>query len=1003
MKTLLLTLLLLAVAALLTAPAARAALPPDVRYYGLPEGLPQRRIHTLWQTPDGFVWVGTEQGLSRFDGTRFEPLRLPVGAVQTIAADSAGRTLWLGGPGSVWRLDLRTGTVQVFPRPNPAAPDQWVRHLLLTKSGVLLATTTTGWLLRLTPGGRFAAVTQVPTPRPDVSPVVNAVAEDRQGRVWLSAMMRGDLFAYTSATDTLRRYTTDIGFEVWTAIAADATGALVAVDDRRSALLRLDDRRRLFVPTTTALGPPKSFGQPLLLPTAQPGQLWLSRAGGVLRLIDQRVPSAGRDYSAALAPYGATATALRADRRGGVWVGTTNGLFHVQPQAALFSTALAQPPDSSSGQRFSLRGMAELPDGELLVNSYRRLVLLAPVAGAGAGPTAPYRVRTALPDILYSVLPDSGGRGAWLSREATGNPLLWFDRATRRTTEVEVRDARTGQPLRLFVRVLLADGRGGLWLGSSTGLFRFDPATRTATQLLPPALAGLNCYALARRGTDLWVGANEGLFVLDAATGRLRRRVRPAALPGRVRALWFTPGDSVLWIGTSDGLGRLALKNNRLRRFTQREGLSNDAVNGLLPDHLGLLWISTDNGLSVLDLRTEYVRRFLATDGLSDAEFNYGSALATRNGALLFGSVNGLTAVWPRQLPRTPRAALLLTELRWHDPAARRVRVRQFGLRAGHPLTLAPGAEFFSLRYALADFVDPALHRFAYRLRGLETTWNEVADTRTLRYPRPPAGTYALELRAAGPDGRWQPAQTVLRLTVEAPYYARWWFRALLAVAAAGLLAGVGWLRRRRRRQLDALRMRLAADLHDDVGGLLTQISLEAQLLGAGTYGPADQPQRLARLVDASRAAVRQMRDVVWSIDARHDSLASVLDHMRDYAYDLLGSAHLELDFQLEEALRNQSLGLTGRQNLYLIYKEALHNIVKHAHATQVTVRVRRDGRHLLLTIADDGPAAAASEPTTITGNGLRTMRERAAVLGGTFSAGRAPTGYTVEVRVPLA
>ncbi|GAB3635485.1 hypothetical protein GCM10027422_10750 [Hymenobacter arcticus] len=226
---------------------------------------------------------------------------------------------------------------------------------------------------------------------------------------------------------------------------------------------------------------------------------------------------------------------------------------------------------------------------------------------------------------------------------------------------------------------------------------------------------------------------------------------------------------------------------------------------------------------------------------------------------------------------------------------------------------------------------------------------------------------------------------------------------ALVGVALVVLAAvGYGLWRYRRRETLrqEALRTRIAADLHDEVGSMLTQISMQSTLLREGRYAPAQQQAYLDQMADASRRAARQMSDAVWSIDARYDSAASLLDRLRDHAHEVLPPAGLELDFVAEPAVATVPLPLATRQALYYIYKEALHNVVKHAQAQQVRVRLRLVGQQLELLVHDDGLGLpAAGRPA---GQGLSNMRMRAQAVGGAIAFDNAVPGTRVVVHLPL-
>ena len=357
----------------------------------------------------------------------------------------------------------------------------------------------------------------------------------------------------------------------------------------------------------------------------------------------------------------------------------------------------------------------------------------------------------------------------------------------------------------------------------------------------------------------------------------------------------------------------------------------------------------------------------------------------------------------------------LLAELylRQHQP-------RRVVAEAGQALALARNSgslvmEVDNLRLlatAMQALHQPAafdtLARFAVLRDSLHTQENAEAVTQA-----------QARFNDAGQQARIRGLEQEQHLNRQAKELARLRYRqqvAGLGGLGALALAGAGGLllsyRRRQTRREDALRIRLAADLHDDVGTLLSQISMQSDVLQAGLASPAGQRQQLGQISEASRAAVRQLNDVVWSLDAHNDHLPNLLDRMRDYAYEVLPPAGIMVTVEASEGLSTQRLPVLLRRNLYLIYKESLHNILKHAHgATQVRVGLRQEGPQLVLDIVDNGHAAPdaggpAGGPGHVrrSGHGLRNMQMRAAALAGEARSGPAAGGgFQVCLRVPLA
>ncbi|MBG8552198.1 tetratricopeptide repeat-containing sensor histidine kinase [Hymenobacter guriensis] len=222
----------------------------------------------------------------------------------------------------------------------------------------------------------------------------------------------------------------------------------------------------------------------------------------------------------------------------------------------------------------------------------------------------------------------------------------------------------------------------------------------------------------------------------------------------------------------------------------------------------------------------------------------------------------------------------------------------------------------------------------------------------------------------------------------------------LLALALGAGGVGLAQYRRRARHREAALRTRLAADLHDDVGSLLTQISLESSWLQTSRRTPEQLATHLQHLSEASRRAVQQLSDVVWGIDARNDATSPLLERMRDHAHEVLSVANLEVDFAADASLAGAALPGLLRQNLYLIYKEALHNVVKHARATLVTVRLQLQDGYLSLRVQDDGQGYDG--PGRVGGQGLTNMQARALACGGSVLFERGLPGLAVVVRLPV-
>ncbi len=470
-------------------------------------------------------------------------------------------------------------------------------------------------------------------------------------------------------------------------------------------------------------------------------------------------------------------------------------------------------------------------------------------------------------------------------------------------------------------------------------------------------------------GTESATLGNLGLVYL-----RQRRWAEAAHYFRAGKALEAAQGDTMALASSWQYLGQALLGRDSLpaalhclrlsERLARRSHLAN-----YLPDAWRLLG-QTYQRLAQPDSARAYLPRAVAAQRQRGAAGMVAGALHALAGFYLQQGQWALAEQTARQIATAPGTNLGWQAQGWGI-------LRQVALhRADYPAAYAALAH----ERALQD-----------SLRARDN--HELTEALRNEYETDQAQTQVQALRREGEVLRLQSQRQTLATALGA----------VVLLAGAGL--GLGAYRRRQLRRELALRTRLSADLHDEVGGLLTQIAMQTNLLGAGLYPPAEQQAQLAEVAATSRAAAAQLQDVVWGYDAHNDHTGSLLDRMRDYAHELLGSTDVSVVIEAAPALTARALPVETRRAVYLIYKEALHNVAKHArHAQHVAVTLASDGAALHLTVADDGPTPP--HPPRASGHGLRNMQARAAAVGGTFAAGYGTVpgqpGWGVQVRVPL-
>jgi signal transduction histidine kinase len=314
-------------------------------------------------------------------------------------------------------------------------------------------------------------------------------------------------------------------------------------------------------------------------------------------------------------------------------------------------------------------------------------------------------------------------------------------------------------------------------------------------------------------------------------------------------------------------------------------------------------------------------------------------------------------------------------------------------------IRLSHRQNFFSFEFAALDYTQPQKNRYAYKMDGFDENWIQSGTRRYASYTNLDAGTYQFRVRGSNHDGAWNEQGATVRLIITPPFWKTWWFRILAATAIVGLLALIYRYRVAQLLAVERLRVRIASDLHDDIGATLTKISLHSELIQESP-DPNEVRNSLRKIGAMSRELVTTMSDIVWSIDARNDTVGDLIDRMRDFASGVLSVKAVEVTFNFAGLDMQMKLPVNLRQNIYLIFKEAINNIAKHAEASQVEVQVRNSDGKFSMIIRDDGKGWHENTYEKLTGHGLRNMKMRAVRIGGHLDISR-NGGCTVSLMAP--
>lgn len=987
-------------AALVAATAGAERLP--ARVYTTADGLANDRVDHGTRDARGYLWFATQDGVSRFDGQRFDSFGvadgLPAAETSDILAARDG-VIWVATDAGVAWLDPASATGARF---QPVGPRTEALALHEDEAGAIWAGTADG-LLRVRDSGAPIAPARVPLADAHEPAIYRIASDARDHSLWLGT--RQGLW-HRTASGGLERYRVS---------PADQ------LDDRVMSLL-LDREGRLWI---GAVGPM------LVVANVRPGGR-LAPPGQPLWDVAAR----GQDLLR-FAPHGWLRRNIFEDSRGTVWIGTTeellrhDGAFHAVDGASLpIEHGLAPCVEDAAGNVWfgsNTQGLVRLAPGGLVAYDHRDGLDSDYLHGFVEPPGGPLyaitwrdghvldrfdgaRFTAVRPRVPADVsrLAWGWGQTALIDRDAR----WWYptSQGLARYPAGVAFEALATTPPELFVRPdqlpgrdvfrLYEDHRGDVWIStmSDNGLARWDRATGQIARIdgLPREVA--NAFAEDATGA-LWVGYEHGRLVrIDG--------VAPPRVFGAEDGL--PPSDVVSLL--VDHAGRLWIAHARagvtliedpgaarpsVRRFTTAQGLGTDQAVSLVDDAYGRIYIGTSHGIDRLDPPTGRLTHFGTTDGLPN-DYIY-VAHRDRGGALWFGTKAGAARLIPPA--PTPLPAPAATYLSRVAIAGSPQPLAVDGARRVE-LTLGPDDGQLDIAFTSPSFAVGDRPRFQYRFDGPDAVWSAPVAEREVHFARLAAGRYQFVVRAVSSSGTALEPATVA-FEVLPHVWRRGWFLAL-CVAAVGLAAHrVYRARLRHALAIERVRTRIATDLHDELGANLSRIAILAEV--ANRRAAARQP--LAEQVDTIGRSARELvdvaADIVWSTDPRRDDLGSVIVRLRQFAADVLEGRGMTWALEAPPEPGRIKLGPDQRRHLHLIVKEAIHNAAKHSAARHVAISIARAEAGLEVRVTDDGTGFSPTAPGASTGNGLANMRARAAEAGGTLAIHTRPGhGTTIVLRL---
>jgi len=985
-----------------------------VKNLALEDGLSQSSILCILQDKQGFMWFGTEDGLNRYDGYNFTVFRhdpadsfsISDNHINCMLEDNDGY-IWIGTKdGGLNRLDPRTEQF-IYWRYHPENPSGLqTNHIQSiykdTGDTLWIGTLNNGIYLfdmqkniwkqyRFQENGGF----------PQALNTVSSIYPDKyiKNHLWLGTFYGLLHFNFITGAYSHRKLSSgsensinsNIIWDIEGTNSPDDTLLLIATNDRVNIFdINKNTIYSDIYDQTISAGAKASRS---IYKTSNK-HFWIGTMDGVVELI---LDNTGKPGYQCIKPkinglIDKRIVSVFRDESGVLWFGSIiSGIYTYAPKTLKFTAWTAENSDDNFKlSHYSIRSMAQTDKNSLWIGTENKLNKIDLDKST---------VQYWAPDIklsgqytnyyIWSLYPDNNN--LWIGTMGLG--LFYLDTKKNIYNNWQLNRTNANSLNHNFIPCLLVDSKNNLWIGTwGGGLNFYDPRENVFKHYLnnprdPYSISHNSVWCLYEDSEQqLWIGTyGGGLNCYNSSTGQFIRHEYSIHDPDGIsnNTIYCVVEDSSknLWIGTNNGLNKYKRIDQTFSSYTTKEGLPNNVVYGIEIDSHQRLWLSTNNGLSCFDPHTENIQNYTTDEGLQNNEFNAGASLKMYDGKLVFGGINGLNIFHPDSIPiNTYRPPIVFTDFKLYNQSVRHssgsllVRPVQYTEK----ITLGYKDKVFSIDFAALDYNNPDKNTFYYKLDGFDTDWIYSGTKHSATYTNINPGNYTFQVKGSNNDGIMNESPEELFITIIPPYWQTLWFKTLIILLIVGFLYLLYRFRLARLLEMERMRIRIASDLHDDIGSTLTKIAINSEIIQS-TKSQDKIKQSSVKIGKMSREIISAMSDIIWSIDARNDSMKDLLDRMHDFSTNSFSEKNIKVNFTQNDIPLNKKIPVQFRQNVFLIFKEAIHNILKHANATEVRIEFLITGGQYKLCIHDNGKGFNLESDQR--GNGIKNMNLRAKAI----------------------
>ena len=961
----------------------------NTRLWQIEDGLPNNTVQAIAQTSDGYLWVGTREGLARFDGVNFDDVQLmdePFPSISCLYQSHDG-TLWIGTDNR-GLFYLSGAKIKRFLGPNGEL-DFNVREIHESKDGIWI--TSSGKALHLANGKWEQQI--------KLTRILQGICLDANGAAW-------------TVGGNLTRLDTKIPLNYpLKANLPNLTARCLYSDSAGEFWMGVgDDLARLQNGAVTVYRQPNSpSGYVSVIFRDSIGQLWVGSYLGLSRFVNGHFISNAEPDAPQYRIY-----AIFEDRERNIWIGSEEGLMRLTRKD--FNTITKKDGLAVN----TVASVCASRDGSVWVSPW----------GCGLDHWVDGQITALTPkdglSSSYIMAIAEGRDGSIWAGADNGGDLNHIQNG--RITIYGRKQGFVTKPS-TATTALYEDNRNVLWIGSRELLQCWD-GKQFSYFTTNNGLSNQKINAICGGGDGVvWIGTEAGLTRWENA--RFQNLAATNAQLDVLILSLYQDSDENLWIGTK-GNGLLEFKDGIVHRFTSAQGLFSDAIYSILEDNNHHLWLNSSRG--IFRVNKTQLQAIAAGSRSTVTSITYGkadgilssgqyqevtqpSACKSKDGHLWFRTTQGVAVVNPNDLDENKFPPPVVIREILADRHLVGNSNSEFEI--DHKIVIPPGRGDLEVHYQALSFRAPEKNQFRYKLEGTDLNWVDAGSRRAAFYNNLRPGQYRFRVIACNNDGVWNETGESVVLVLRPFFWQTWWFLSLVGIAAIGLIGGTARYitRQRMERKLARLerqnavekeRIRIARDMHDELGAKLTRISFLGDTARRCRSNPAETNQHIAKMSEAARELILSLDQIVWAVDPENDSLENLANYICRYAGEFAKDSPIQCKFKIPWKLPGRSVSTEVRHNVFLAVKEALNNAIKHSGGTEVVLTITVNEDEFQICISDNGRGIIETKDNRHqemrrAGHGLTNMRQRLTMIRGKLELKSEPgRGTAVHFIVPL-